>query len=199
MFVLGSISRTAGNMYLIVGLGNPGPEYKNTRHNLGFLVIEDLAARLHISGFKEKHHSFLAEGAIDGKKVVLAQPQTFMNNSGPAVRGILEWHKIGIDKLILIYDDVDLEVGQLRIREGGSAGGHHGVESVIASLGTTKFLRVRIGIGRENLAGDVADYVLQKLPKSQMDRIAIAILSAAEAVETIVSSGLAVAMNKFNQ
>lgn len=173
-------------MYLIVGLGNPGPEYENTRHNLGFKVIEELASRLNITAFKEKHHSFIGEGSIDGKKVFLAQPQTFMNNSGPAVRGILEWHKIGAEKLILIYDDVDLEVGQLRIREGGSAGGHHGVESVIASLGTTKFFRVRLGIGRENLTGDVADYVLQKIPASQRERLAAAIISAAEAVEGII-------------
>ncbi|HVN67284.1 MAG TPA: aminoacyl-tRNA hydrolase, partial [Candidatus Sulfotelmatobacter sp.] len=156
---------------MIVGLGNPGPEYENTRHNLGFLVVNELASRLGLRSFKEKHHSYLAEGQIGGYKVVLAEPQTFMNNSGPAVRGLLGWYKLSFDRLIVIYDDVDLEVGQIRVREKGSAGGHHGIESLIASLGTSEFARVRLGIGRENLTGDVSDYVLQKIPPGQRERL----------------------------
>lgn len=185
-------------MFLVVGLGNPGKEYENTRHNLGFKVIDELASRLRISSFKSKHQSFLAEGEISDHKVILAQPQTFMNNSGLAVKGVLSWHKIDLAKLIVIYDDVDLEVGQIRIREGGSAGGHHGVESIIASLGTADFKRVRLGISRESLTSDVSEYVLQQIPSTQRELLDSAIISAAEAVEAIVSSGIAAAMNKFN-
>lgn len=185
-------------MFLIVGLGNPGEEYADTRHNLGFKVIDELAARLKISSYKSKHQSFLAEGEIGGHKVMLVQPQTFMNNSGLAVKGILSWYKISINKLILIYDDVDLEVGQIRLREKGGAGGHHGIESVIAHLGETAFARVRVGIGRESVTGDVSDYVLQKIPPAQRESLATAIVTAADAVGAIVSQGLPAAMNKFN-
>lgn len=173
-------------MYLIVGLGNPGPEYNGTRHNLGFKVIDELARRLGITSLKSKCHSFIAEAKIKEHKVIIAQPQTFMNNSGPAVRGLLEWFKLKPQNLILIYDDVDLEVGQLRLREKGGAGGHHGVESVIASVGTTHFARVRIGIGRENLVDDVTDYVLQKIPASQSESLEEAIISAADAIESMI-------------
>ncbi len=186
-------------MHLIVGLGNPGPEYENTRHNLGFKVIEELARRLGIPSLKSKCHSFIAETKIGDHKAIVAQPQTLMNNSGPAVRGLLDWFKINTDNLILIYDDVDLEVGQLRVREKGTAGGHHGVESVIGSVGTTQFTRVRIGIGRENLTDDVTDYVLQVIPPSQRGVLDEAVVSAADAVENIISDGLTAAMNKFNQ
>lgn len=186
-------------MYLVVGLGNPGREYEDTRHNLGFKVIEELARRLGIPSLKSKFHSFIAEAKIGDQKVILAQPQTFMNKSGPAVRGLLEWYKLKPKNLILIYDDVDLEVGQLRVREKGGAAGHHGVESVIESIGTSQFARVRIGIGRENLTDDVTEYVLQNIPPSQRERLEAAVVSAADAVETIVSDGLPAAMNRFNR
>lgn len=185
-------------MYLIVGLGNPGKKYENTRHNLGFRVIDELAGRLGITSLKEKCRSYIAEAKFGSNKVIIAQPQTFMNDSGPAVRGLLDWFKIKKDNLILIYDDVDLEVGQLRLREKGNAGGHHGVESVIESVGTTEFARVRIGISREDLTGDVSDYVLQNIPPSQQDRLSEAVVRAAGAVESIISDGLSQAMNKFN-
>lgn len=174
-------------MFLVVGLGNPGPEYENTRHNLGFKVIEELARRLGISSLKSKCHSFVAETKIGDHKVILAQPQTFMNDSGLAVRGLMEWFKIDLNKLILIYDDVDLEVGEIRVREKGSSAGHHGVESVMASLGTSEFRRVRIGVGRENLTGDVTEYVLQKIPPGQREALDQAIISAADAVEVIIN------------
>lgn len=156
-------------MFLVVGLGNPGPEYEDTRHNLGARVVAELASRLHITTLKEKHYSFVGEGKIVDHKIILAQPQTFMNNSGSAVRGLLQWYKLDHKALILIYDDVDLEVGQIRIRDMGTAGGHHGVESVIASIGATEFARVRIGIGREDLAADVTDYVLKRIPRAARD------------------------------
>lgn len=185
-------------MFLVVGLGNPGPEYEDTRHNLGFRVVDELASRLGISALRSKHQSFIGEGKIGEHKVILAEPQVFMNNSGPAVRGLLSWYKIGIEKLILIYDDVDLEAGQIRIREKGAAGGHHGMESVIASAGTSEFARVRIGIGRESPTADVTDYVLQRIPPSQREALDAAIIKAADAVEMIIAAGLAKAMNKYN-
>jgi PTH1 family peptidyl-tRNA hydrolase len=185
-------------VYLIVGLGNPGQEYENTRHNLGFRVINELASRLGLGSLKSKHQSFIGEGVIAGHKVLLAEPQTFMNNSGLAARELLSWYKIDVKKLIVIYDDVDLEVGQIRVREKGSAGGHHGIESLIAHVGTSEFARVRIGIGRENLTGDVADYVLQNIPPAQREPLESAIVTAADAVEAIIAGTLPTAMNKFN-
>ena len=185
-------------MYLIIGLGNPGSEYENTRHNLGFRVINELASRLGLKSLKSKHQSFIGEGVIAGHKVLLAEPQTFMNNSGAAVRELLSWYKIDVKKLIVIYDDVDLEVGQIRVREKGSAGGHHGIESLIAHAGTTEFARVRIGISRPSLTGDVADYVLQNIPPAQREPLEAAIVTAADAAVSIITDGLAAAMNKFN-
>ena len=185
-------------MFLIVGLGNPGANFAETRHNLGFKVIDELAIRLGVAAFKSKHQSFIAEARLEDHRAILQQPQTFMNNSGPAVRGALSWYKIEPGKLILIYDDVDLEVGQIRVREKGSAGGHHGIESVIASLGTSEFARVRLGIGRENIIGDVSDYVLQKVPPAQRDALNEAVVTAADAAALIVTAGLPAAMNKFN-
>jgi len=185
-------------VYLIVGLGNPGEEYEQTRHNLGFRVINELAARLGLKSLKSKHQSFVGEGLIAGHKAILAEPQTFMNNSGAAVRGLLDWHKIDPKKLIVVYDDVDLEVGQIRLREQGSAGGHHGMESVIASLGTGEFARVRVGIGRDGFSGDLANYVLQNIPPAQRETLDAAIIAAADAVEAIIADGLPLAMNRFN-
>lgn len=183
-------------MFLIVGLGNPGEKYQNTRHNLGFKVIDDLAARLKITKFKNRCNSFVAESRIQDHKVILAEPQTFMNNSGEAVTQLISWYKFNLDHLILIYDDVDLEVGQIRVRQGGSAGGHHGVESVLNHVKTGRFIRIRIGIGREER--EVTEYVLQNIPKSQSEQLAIAISGAADAVLEIVQNGIDAAMNKFN-
>lgn len=184
-------------MYLIVGLGNPGPEYAETRHNLGFKVIDLLAGELKLS-FKNKCQAEIAETLLGGHKIILAKPQTFMNNSGLAVRELASWYKIAPQKVIVIYDDVDLEVGQLRLREKGNAGGHHGMESVIAHLGTTDFPRIRIGIGRDNLSGDVADYVLRIIPAAQKPALDETVVLAADAIGAIVAEGIAKAMNKFN-
>lgn len=185
-------------MFLVVGLGNPGPEYAETRHNLGFKVGDELAARLGATAFKTKHQSLITEVQLAGHKVLIAKPQTFMNNSGAAVRGIMAWHKLDLKDLVVVYDDVDLEVGEIRVREQGSAGGHHGLESIIASLGSAEFARVRLGISRESLTGDVSDYVLQKVPPAQRETLAAAVNTAADAIEAIISGGLAAAMNKFN-
>ncbi|MFH1390334.1 MAG: aminoacyl-tRNA hydrolase [Candidatus Margulisiibacteriota bacterium] len=185
-------------MFLIVGLGNPGEEYARTRHNLGFMVVEEIAARLKISSFKTKHRSFVADGQIGDHKVVLVQPQTYMNNSGQAAQELLAWHKIPPTRMIVIYDDVDLEAGMVRVRESGSAGGHHGIESVMSSLNSGSFIRVRVGIGRPTISGDVASYVLGQITKDQQELLALAVEAAADAVFEIISHGPASAMNKFN-
>jgi len=185
-------------MYLIAGLGNPGPEYEITLHNMGFHVIEALAQKLNVDAMKRKKKcdAHLAETTFNGSKLILAQPQTFMNNSGVALQELLQWYKINPSHLILIYDDVDLEAGQIRIRQEGSAGGHHGVESVIQRIGTANFPRVRVGIGRPK-SEDVTNYVLSKIPKEE--KFTEAINSAADAVLDIISNGLSSAMNKYNK
>lgn len=187
-------------MYLIVGLGNPGSEYKDTRHNLGFKTVEELARRLDLPDLRLKNSfkAFIGESNYEGHKIILAQPATFMNLSGQAVSALLNWHKIPPDHLIIIHDDVDLEAGAVRLRPRGNAGGHHGVESVIAEIGTPEFNRVRIGLGRENLTGDVTEYVLQKIPPSQREALEAAVQKAAEGALMIVSSGVDAAMNQFN-
>lgn len=168
-------------MYLILGLGNPGKEYENTRHNIGFRVIDALADRLKITSLKLMHkcQAFVGEAEYAGHKVILAQPNTFMNNSGAAAAQLLHWHKIPIDHLIIIYDDVDLPVGSLRLREKGSAGGHHGIESIISHLHTTEFVRIRVGIGREG--AEVTEYVLSKIPPAERELLDGSIENAAEA------------------
>ena len=186
-------------MFLIVGLGNPGKEYQNTRHNLGFMVVDELASRLGIKAYKSKCQAFIASERLADHKVILAQPQTFMNNSGQAVRALVDWFKVDPEKVILIYDDVDLEVGQLRVREKGSAGGHHGVESVIANVGTTGFVRVRIGVDRPTPLGDVSDYVLQNIPTDQREVLAEAVIKAADTIEKIVTEGIAASIAQVNK
>ena len=185
-------------MFLVVGLGNPGREYENTRHNLGFRIAEESATRLGIKTFKEKHRSFVGDGEIGGRKVIIAEPQTFMNLSGEAVKEILSWYKIPPDHLIVAYDDLDLELGELRIRGKGSAGGHKGLESVIAHVGESDFIRVRIGIGRPSYEIDPSAYVLQNIPPSERPILDKAVINAADAIYSIITDGLDPAMNKFN-
>ncbi len=189
-------------MYLIAGLGNPDKEYEDTRHNLGFKVIDEiLSSRFSLSALKRKKKcdAYIAEVSLAGRKLIFAQPQTYMNNSGVPVSSLLSWYKIPPEHLIVVYDDVDLEVGQLRIRLGGGFGGHHGVESVIQHAGTPDFIRVKIGIGRDSMFKDVSDYVLSKIPPEEKELLNQAITSAAAAVMEIVASGVDSAMNKFNK
>jgi PTH1 family peptidyl-tRNA hydrolase len=187
-------------MYIIVGLGNPGAEYENTRHNIGFKVIDELAKRLGLSELKQKNklQSFIGEASYKGRKLILAQPTTFMNNSGLAISSILNWHKVSPNDLIVIYDDVDLEVGQVRLRPQGGAGGHHGVESVIEHLSTTEFNRIRIGIGRQGFLGDVSAHVLGNITPPERELLEPAIIKAADAALSIIAEGMPAAMNRFN-
>lgn len=185
-------------MYLIIGLGNPGEQYGSTRHNIGFRFIDRLSKDLSIEISKGQCRALIGQGTLGGHKIILAKPQTFMNLSGDSVRELAQWYKIEHDHVIVAYDDLDLEVGQLRIRSKGNSGGHHGVESIMNCLGTTEFIRIRIGIGRGSIGGDNSGYVLSNIPAKELEAIDQAIVAAAEAVPVIVEQGLSKAMNKYN-
>jgi len=185
-------------MYFIVGLGNPGTRFNTTRHNIGFEVIERLAYDYRIKVDKKKHHAFVGRGVIKGEKVVLMMPQTYMNDSGRAVADALNFYKEGSDSVILIYDDTSLDIGRLRIRERGSAGGHNGVKSIISHLGTQEFDRVKVGVGEKPPGWDLADYVLSRFDAGEMKTMIEAVKMSADAVVTMVDEGVQTAMNKFN-
>ncbi len=188
-------------MHLIVGLGNPGKEYENTRHNTGFRVIDRLIKELRLRSSKSLCRAFINEGSIDGQKVIFAKPQMFMNLSGESVLELAKWFKLEAKQLIVIYDDLDLELGALRIKTKGNSGGHKGMESIIQRMGTSEFPRIRIGIGRPDRLieeSDAADYVLSKIPKKEIDAMDGAEEAAAEAAVAIVKDGIEAAMNKYN-
>ena len=188
---------------LIVGLGNPGEEYELTPHNLGFLVIDRLAESHAIRvNRKENDMSRVGLGSIGGKRVALAKPQTYMNRSGPAVKGLLERYELGPDGLLVVYDELDLPWGTLRIRPEGSAAGHNGIKSLIASLGTMKFARVRMGIdrpGRDRSAGKGKEFVLGRFSRAQKQEVEEAVALGAEAVESILAEGVEKSMAVFNR
>ena len=186
-------------MYLVVGLGNPGEQYAHTRHNLGFVVMERLLRRLGVKTLKSKFSAFITTLDFEGQKVILAMPQTFMNRSGDSVSQIMSWYKINPDHLILIYDDVDLEVGELRLRKKGGTAGHKGVASVLSSVGTPDFIRVRIGVGRETADPDISDYVLSKIPNDHLTLIQDAVEVAADSVLTVIKSGIDAAILELNR
>jgi len=187
---------------LVVGLGNPGREYAGTRHNIGFAVVEQVAAKLEGS-FKRKWRfaAEVAEIATDGGKVVLAKPQTYMNRSGVTVAAILQWLKIAPGEMLVVVDDADLPLGQLRLRESGGSGGHNGLRSIIESLGgCEEFARLRVGIGRRGTAGeDITGHVLGRFGAVEREAAEEAAAEAAEAVACCVKEGLTKAMNRFNR
>lgn len=184
-------------MWLIVGLGNPGKRYEKTRHNVGFLVIEEIAERAGLK-FKTERDFRMARGTVEDKDLILLEPLTFMNLSGIAVKEVIKRFNLMPEDLIVIHDDIDMETGRLRIRKKGSSGGHKGVESIISSIGTQEFIRVKIGVGREK---DVPpeEYVLSSFRKEEMPLIRDSIRRAADAVLYITSNGVDKAMNKFNK
>lgn len=186
--------------HLIVGLGNPGEEYARSRHNVGFRCLALLAQR-HRLGFREKRaHARIASGLVAGRSVVLARPYTFMNRSGTAVAPLLRWLGLPPERLLVIYDDLDLPVGTIRLRPRGSAAGHRGMLSIIAALGTEDFPRLRIGIGRpEDPRVDPVEYVLQPFTAREEEAFAPILSRAADAVECYLREGLAVAMDRFNR
>ena len=186
-------------MKCIIGLGNPGKKYQQTRHNIGFLVLDELCNRnqLHLSKNKFKCHYEMDR--IDQEKVLFVQPQTFMNLSGEGIRPLIDFYKIAVEDIIVIYDDLDLPVGKIRLREKGGHGGHNGIRSLIEHLGTKDFKRIRVGIGRPTNAQPIVDYVLQSFVKSEMDDVNHAIVTAADASETWIKKSFNDAMNRYNQ
>lgn len=187
-------------MKLIVGLGNPGMQYQFTPHNLGFLAVDRIAEKYGIRVANRNCKALTGRGVIEGVDVVLAKPETYMNLSGMSVNELVSELEIdGTKEMIVIYDDLDLPYGSIRVRERGSAGGHNGVQSIIGALGTQEFLRIRIGIAPEFKLSDGASYVLSQLKKSQLPVVDQALDDAAEAVKIILSDGPGPAMNRFNR
>ena len=185
-------------MYIVVGLGNPGRKYEHTRHNVGFDVLQVLSQKLNIPLNKLRCKALTGEGRIGGERVVLAAPQTYMNLSGQSVVELLRWYKANAKHLIVVYDDVDLPQGRLRVRAGGSAGTHNGMRNIVYLTGRDDFPRVRIGIGKPEPGRDLAAYVLGKYPPEARQAMFDAFLRAADAVQAIVTDGAEAAMARFN-
>ena len=183
-------------MYLIVGLGNPGKEYAGTRHNIGFEAVDYIADKYNIELNRIKFKGIFGEGMINGKKVILLKPTTYMNLSGESIREVVNFYKISNEDIIVIYDDISLEVGRLRIREKGSHGGHNGIKSIIANLSTDVFPRVKIGVGGPK--GDLVSHVLGKFSNSEIEILRETIIATSEAVSTMITKDTKEAMNKFN-
>jgi PTH1 family peptidyl-tRNA hydrolase len=186
-------------MKLIVGLGNPGPRYSGTRHNVGWRVVEDLAAALGAGSWREKFDAFVAEAPCGGQKVALARPLTFMNLSGLAVRQAMDFWKLDLADLLVVLDDMALEAGRIRLRTEGSAGGHNGLASVIAHVGTDGFSRLRVGIGPAPRVDEHVDFVLSAFTKSERPAVDDAIDRAVAAARCWVTDGPEAAMNRFNR
>ena len=187
-------------MYIIAGLGNPTKEYEGTRHNVGFDVIDRLSERYNIDVTMEKHRALIGKGMIAGQKVILVKPQTYMNLSGESIRSVIDYYKVDPEtELIVIYDDISLGVGQLRIRAKGSAGGHNGIKNIIANLGTDVFPRIKIGVGEKPKKYDLADYVLGHFSKEDRELMEEGYDRADHAVGMILNGEIEAAMNQYNR
>lgn len=186
-------------MRIIVGLGNPGREYAATRHNIGFDAVTWISDDFNIPLNSKKHKAICGAGRIGGEKVILAQPQTFMNLSGESVRELVQFYKAAPEELIVIYDDISLEPGQLRIRSKGSAGGHNGIKNIISHLGTEEFPRIKIGVGEKPAGWDLKDYVLGRFPADTEPLIREALKRTSAACEVMIREGIEAAMNEFNR
>lgn len=185
-------------MYFIVGLGNPGLQYENTRHNVGFMTIDYLANKYDIDVRKLKFKSLYGQGEISGHKVMLIKPQTYMNNSGEAVRELINFYKFDIDKLIVIYDDIDIDFGTIRIRKKGSAGSHNGMKSIIYQIQDDQFPRIKVSIGKKPERWDLAKFVLSGFSQEEVGVLEDEIRLAAEGIEIILKDDIDKAMNKCN-
>ena len=185
-------------MYLIVGLGNPESDYSRTRHNMGFDVINKLAEKFDIKVNKSKFKALYGTGTINGEKVILVKPQTFMNLSGEAVQEFVNFYKINLDELLVIYDDIDTAPGKIRIRKTGGPGTHNGMKSVVSMLNSEEFMRVRVGIGMPEFKGDLINYVIGHVPDEEYEMLQKGVAIAAESVEEILKNGIDIAMNKYN-
>jgi peptidyl-tRNA hydrolase, PTH1 family len=185
--------------FVIIGLGNPGKKYERTRHNAGFMAVDQLGRRLGISISQEKHHAFVGKGVIGAHEAILAKPQTYMNESGRSAAALLRDAYLTAGALIVLHDELDLPLGAVRVKTGGGHGGHNGLRSIIEHLGTADFIRIRIGIGRPAPGMDTADYVLSPFLLEERDAADRAVSKAAVAVAAIVSEDVTKAMNLFNQ
>lgn len=187
-------------MFIIVGLGNPGKDYQNTRHNIGFDVIDTLADIAGISVIEKKHKAIIGKGVIDGQKVILVKPQTYMNLSGESVREVIDYYKVDEEEeLIVISDDISLDVGMLRVRKKGSAGGHNGLKNIIQHLGHDTFMRIKMGVGEKPKGYDLADYVLGHFTQDERKTMDAAAKSATEAIRMMMAGDVDKAMNMFNK
>ncbi|HEX7065158.1 MAG TPA: aminoacyl-tRNA hydrolase [Bacillales bacterium] len=186
-------------MKVIVGLGNPGFQYEKTRHNVGFMVLDELSKRLGIPVKKKKFNAVFGMGTLQGEKIVLVKPLTYMNASGEAVRPLLDYYNAAADDLVVVYDDLDLPAGKIRLRQKGGTGGHNGMKSIVAHLGTKEFKRIRIGIGRPESPGiGVIDYVLKPFSKKEKPAVSESIDRAAESCEKWLNTPFLEVMNEYN-
>ncbi len=186
------------NLYLIAGLGNPGAEYRRNRHNVGFMLLDRLAERLGLNFSRFESNALVAKGEVQGRRLILAKPRTYMNLSGQAIGALLRYYKVPLAHFMVAYDDVDLPLGTLRIRPAGGSAGQKGMISIIERLGTQDFPRLRIGIGRPPGRMDAADYVLQDFSAAEMEFLTPTLERAVDAVLTFLTEGLDAAMNKYN-
>lgn len=186
-------------MYIIAGLGNPDKRYEHTRHNVGFDVIDAMAKKYNVELTEKKHQAIYGSGYIAGQKVLLVKPQTYMNLSGESIQAILNFYKLDAENdLLVIFDDISLAPGRIRVRAKGSAGGHNGIKNIIAMTGTQGFARIKVGVGEKPEGWDLADYVLGRFSKEERVLVEDAFLDAIEAAEMILADDLSAAMNKFN-
>lgn len=200
-YTIGSSTSSSGKdvvseMRIVIGLGNPGREYANTRHNLGFMVVDELGRRHHGDGYRRRFRAEISAITVNGEKVVLVKPQTYMNLSGHAVREVKNWHHVAVDDLLVVHDDLDLTYGQMRMRAKGSAGGHNGLASIIEQLGTGEVPRLKLGIGRGRSAP--RSHVLTRFSRDEEASLSALIGAAADAVEQWIAAGIVPAMNAVN-
>lgn len=185
-------------MYLIVGLGNPENEYARTRHNMGFDTINIIANKYKIEMNRTKFNAIFGSGTINNEKVILVKPQTYMNLSGTAVREFVNFYKLEKQQIIIIYDDMDIEIGTMKIRKKGGPGNHNGMKSIVQEIGTEEFPRVRIGIGTPEHKNDVINYVIGHITDEEYEILQTGVKKASEAIEEIIKNGIDIAMNKYN-
>jgi PTH1 family peptidyl-tRNA hydrolase len=190
--------RVAGDLALIVGLGNPGPSYAGNRHNVGFMVLDELARRVGGRFTSHKAGADLLEGRLAGLRVIMARPRSFMNISGPAVAGTARYFKIPATDVVVVHDDLDLDYGVLKVKRGGGEGGHNGLRSISACLGSKDYLRVRFGIGRPPGRMDPADFVLRDFSPVQRRELDLLVDRCADAVEQLIAQGLAATQNQLH-
>ncbi len=190
---------TSTDRWLIAGLGNPGKTYAHTRHNIGFMAIDNLSAHYKITLNRNMFKNLMGRGSIDNIATIIAQPMDYMNRSGPPVCQLARYFDIHNENILIIHDDMDLDSGRIKIKAGGGHGGHKGVRSIIDTLGTNEFTRIRIGIGRPSNKPDVTDFVLGKISKHEMDHYRKVLETVRCAVETILKRGPSTAMNEYNE